>query len=159
MTNGTIFFVCSTFSHFSSLCCAKNSSLISCITERMAKRMQEQSENRILAKSRPMVTNLTSSVATSSSSVDSPNASRSPGILKASSRLVGLTGRPDASANQNSNPDAAWSSQGCPRYSGKSQKVQKIQNPKSQIWPHHFHNITRLCTSHGESLLDRKKDL
>ena len=30
-------------SHFSSLCCAKNFSLISC-TERMAKRMQEQKE-------------------------------------------------------------------------------------------------------------------
>ena len=82
----------------------------------MAKRMQEQSEeNRIVAKSRPMVMNLTSSVATSSSSVDSPIASRSPGILKASSRQVGIPGRPDASANQNSNPDAASSSQGWQR--------------------------------------------
>ena len=79
-------------SHFSSLCCAKNFSLISC-TERMAKRMQEQSEeNRIVAKSRPTTMNLTSSVATSSSSVNSPIASRSPGILKASSRQVGLSG-------------------------------------------------------------------
>ena len=72
-------------SHFSYLCCAKNLSLLSCITERVAKRMQEQSEeNRVVSKSRPMVMNLTSSVATSSSSVDSPIASRSPGILKAS---------------------------------------------------------------------------
>ena len=40
-------------SHCSSLCCAKNSSLISC-TERMAKRMQEQEgDNRIVAKSLP----------------------------------------------------------------------------------------------------------
>ena len=79
----------------------------------MAKRMQEQSEEyRIVAKSRPMVMNLTSSVATSSSSVNSPTALRSLGILKASSRQVGLSGRPDASANQNSNPDAASSSQG-----------------------------------------------
>ena len=31
-------------SHFSSLCCTKNLSLLSCITERMAKRMQEQAE-------------------------------------------------------------------------------------------------------------------
>ena len=45
----------------------------------MAKRMQEQKEeNRIVAKSRPMVMNLTSSVATISSSVDSPIASISP---------------------------------------------------------------------------------
>ena len=37
-------------SHVSFLCCAKKFSLISCITERMAKRMQEQSEeNRIVA--------------------------------------------------------------------------------------------------------------
>ena len=40
-------------SHFSSLCCAKNFSLLSCTTERMAKKMQEQKdENRIVAKSR-----------------------------------------------------------------------------------------------------------
>ena len=58
---------------------------------------------------------LTCSVAASSSSVNSPIASRSPGILKASSRQVGLSGRPDASANQNSNPDAASSSQGWQR--------------------------------------------
>ena len=32
-------------SHFSSLCSAQNFSLISCITERMAKMMQEQSED------------------------------------------------------------------------------------------------------------------
>ena len=64
-----------------------------------------------MAKSRPMVMNLASSVATRSSSVGSPIASRSPGILKASKRQVGLSGRPDASANQNSNPDAASSSQ------------------------------------------------
>ena len=56
--------------------------------------------------------NLTSSVPTCSSSVNSPNASKSPGILKASSRQVGLSGRPGASTHQNSNPDAASSSQG-----------------------------------------------
>ena len=64
---------------FSSLCCVKNFSLISC-TERMAKRMQGQSEeNRIVAKSRPTAMNLTSSVPTCSSSVNSPNASKKPG--------------------------------------------------------------------------------
>ena len=76
-------------SHFSSLCCAKNFSLNSC-TERMAKRMQEQSkENRIVAKSRPTAMNLTSSVAAISSSANSPIASRSTEVLKASSRQVG----------------------------------------------------------------------
>ena len=76
-------------SHFSTLCCAKNFSLIR-FTETMAKRMQEQEgENRIVAKSRPTAMNLTSSVATSSSSVGSPIAWRSLlGILKASSRQV-----------------------------------------------------------------------
>ena len=76
-------------SHFNSLCFAKNFSLISC-TERIAKRMQEQSEeNRIVAKSRPKAMNLTSAVATTSSSVNSPIASRFLGILIASSRQVG----------------------------------------------------------------------
>ena len=85
-------------------------------TERMAKRMQERSEeNRIVAKFRPTAMNLTSSVATSSSSVSSPIASRSPGVFKASSRQVGLSGRLDASTYQNSIPDAASSSQGWQR--------------------------------------------
>ena len=79
----------------------------------MAKRMQEQSEeNRIVAKSSPTSMNLTSSFAASSSSVNSLIASRSPGKLRASSRQVGLSGRLDASSNQNSNPDAVSSSQG-----------------------------------------------
>ena len=106
----------------------------------MAKRMQGQSEeNRIVAESRPMVMNLTSSVASSSSSVDSPIASRRPGVLKASSRQVGLPGRPDASANQNSNPDAASSSQGWQSdaqlfiSTGKLEKVQKILNSKVEF--------------------------
>ena len=86
-------------SHFSSTRYAKNFCLFSCI-ERMAKSMQEQSkENRVVANFRPTAMNLTSSVATSSSSVNSPIASRSPGILKASSRQVGFSGRPGVSTN------------------------------------------------------------
>ena len=121
----------------------------------MAKRMQEQSEeNTIVAKSRPTAMNLTSSVATSSSSLNSPIASRSPGILKTSSRQVGLSRRLDASANQNSNPDATSSSQGWQRDAQlfirnlwqlntkdvqeipKFQKIQRIQNQKKTNWPH-----------------------
>ena len=189
-------------SHFSSLCCAKNFSLISC-TKRMAKRMQEQSEeSKIVAKSRPTAMNLTSSVAASSSSVNSPIASRRRGILKASSRQVGLSGRPDASTSQHSSYDAASSSQGWQRdaqlfiSTGKlvaTDKDQKPLNrqeksvistgelvatenqgysgnpgvpedsedsePQSRIWPHHFRISPGPCTSHGESLLDREKDL
>ena len=73
----------------------------------MAKRMQEQKEeDRIVAKSKPTAMNLTSTVSTSSSSVDHPIASRSPEILKASA------GKPDATARKQSKPDAASSSQG-----------------------------------------------
>ena len=87
-------------SHFSSLCCAQNFSLTSCTTT-MAKRMQEQKEgdNRIVSKSKPTTMNLTSTFSTSSSSVNHPIASKSPGILKAS------TGKPDARARRNSKPD------------------------------------------------------
>ena len=164
--------------HFSSLCCAKNVSLLSCFTERMAKRMEEQSEeNRIVAKSRPMVMNLTISVATSSSSdrLDYPGGLMQPQI-------------------KNSNPDAASSSQGWQRDAqlfistgktvamGKDQKSVNRQeesvistgklvgteyqgcpgNPeipegsedsklKSRSWPHHFH-ISPDCVPHMDKV-------
>ena len=80
VTNGLIFSVCST-STISALSAAPRIS--AWCTERMAKRMQEQSEeNSIVAKSRPTAMNLTSSVATSSSSVNNPIASRSPGYSR-----------------------------------------------------------------------------
>ena len=145
-------------SHFSSLCCAKNFSLTSC-TKRIAKKdARTIKSNRIVAKSRPTAMNLISSVATSSSSVNSRIASRSPVILKASSRQVGLSGRPDASTYQNSNPEAASSSQGwqsdaqlfistvkpvATEYQGCSGNPEVPEDseesePKSRIWPHHF---------------------
>ena len=66
-------------SHFSSTCCAKNSSLISC-PKTMTKRMQEQKgDERIVAKSKSTAMNLSSHVPTSSSSANSPIASESPG--------------------------------------------------------------------------------
>ena len=73
----------------------------------MVRRMQQKTEETAL--------NLTSSVPTSSSSVNSPIASRSPETLKASTRQVEFSGRLDASTNQNSNPDAVSSFQGWPR--------------------------------------------
>ena len=91
-------------SHFSSTCCAKNSSLISC-TKTMAKRMQEQKgEEIIVAKSKSAAMNLSSQVPTSSSSAKSPIASKSPGILIA-------TGKPESRMRRNSKSDAASSSQ------------------------------------------------
>ena len=97
-------------SHFSSLCCAQNFSLTSS-TRTMAKRMPEQEgDNRIVAKSKPTTMNLAVSVSTSSSTVNSPIASKSPGVLKAPCRTEwSSTGKPDA---RDRNHDAASSSQG-----------------------------------------------
>ena len=74
-------------SHFSSVCCGKNSSLISC-PKTLAKRMQEQKgEERNVAKSKSTAMNLSSIVSTSSSSATSPIASKSPGIRKVRGNL------------------------------------------------------------------------
>ena len=95
-------------SHFSSLCCAQNFRLTSC-TKTMAKRMQEQEEeNRIVDKSKPTM-NLVSLVSTSFSTVQSPIASKSPGILKALCRTDwSNTGKLDA---RDRDHDAVSSSQ------------------------------------------------
>ena len=91
-------------SHFSSICCAKNSSLMSC-PKTMAKRMQEQKgQESSVAKSKSTATNLSSTVPTSSSSAKSLIASKSPGMLIA-------TGKPESRTRRNSESDAASSSQ------------------------------------------------
>ena len=97
-------------SHFSLLCCSLNFSLTSC-TETTAKRMQEQEgENRIVAESKPTTMNLAFTVSTSSSTVQNPVTSKSPGILKAPCRTDwSSTGKLDAEEH---NQDAASSSQG-----------------------------------------------
>ena len=75
--------------------------------------MQEQNgDTRTVAKSKPTAMNLAVNVSTSSSSVNSPIASKSPGILKASSRQIGCSGKPDVRKKRNFNPDAASGSQG-----------------------------------------------
>ena len=90
-------------SHFSSTCCAKNSSLISCSKE-MAKRVQEQmEEERIVAKSKSTVVNLSSTDPASSSSPKDADASRGPGELIAS-------GKSESRVRRNSSPDEAPSS-------------------------------------------------
>ena len=66
-------------SHFSSTCCTKNFSLLSCST--MAKRIQEQkNEERVVSKSRLAAMHLSSPIATSSSSASSPIACKSLGM-------------------------------------------------------------------------------
>ena len=58
-----------------------------------------------MAKSKPTVMNLSSTVSASSSSAKDPIASKSLGILR-------VSGKPDARERRNSKPDAASSSQG-----------------------------------------------
>ena len=55
-------------SHFSSVCCVKNSSFIGCTTT-MAKRTKESEEGKIVAKSKPTVLKLSSCDSASSSSI------------------------------------------------------------------------------------------
>ena len=68
MTNGIVFFHLFNVSHFSSLCCVKNSSFIGCPTT-MAKRTKESDEGKIVAKSKPTVLKLSSCDSVSSSSI------------------------------------------------------------------------------------------
>ena len=135
-------------SHFSSTCCTQNSSLISC-TKTMAKRMQEQKEEIIVAKSEPMATNLSSHVPASSSNAKIPIASESPGILR-------VSGKPDARERRNSKTDAAWSSQGrlqdaypcglMDRVAGKPGAPDKSQESweflESESWNFHEEEVT-----------------
>ena len=70
------------YRHFSSVCCSQNFSSTRC-PETMAKRMrQKKGEDKIVGKSMPTTMNLAFTVSTSSSIVQSPTASKSPGILR-----------------------------------------------------------------------------
>ena len=90
--------------NFSSICRTKSSSLINCST--MAKRIQDQKEEeRVVSKSRPAAMNISSFIATSSSTVSSPIASESPGMPIA-------LGKPDSRMSIEPNSfDAASTSQ------------------------------------------------
>ena len=70
-------------SHLNSTCCTKNYILTSCCTK--AKRTQDQKEEkRVVSKSRPAAMNLSSFLATSSSTASSPIASKRLGMPIAS---------------------------------------------------------------------------
>ena len=80
-------------SHFSSTCCTKNSSLISC-PKKMAKRVQEQKEEeRNVAKSRPTAMNLSSTVPATSSSAKNLVTSSDPVKLIATEKPESRMGR------------------------------------------------------------------
>ena len=199
VTNGTIILICST-SAISALSAVPRILAWWAASKGWRKGCKnKKKENRVVAKSRPTVMNLALSVSTSSSSVNSPIASRSLGILRAPSRQIGFSGRPGVSENPNSNPDAASSSQGwqrdalldistgrhvaadkdqkylnhqdknrhrgtcstwIPRISRKSSnsiRFRRFGTRKSNLATS-FLYITTLCWSHGESLLNHKKD-
>ena len=155
-------------SHFSSICCSQSLSSTS-FPETMAKRMQEEKEEeRIVAKSKPTL-NLVSHAATSASPVQSPNASKSAGILRAPCQPDwNSTGRPVAREH---NQDGASSSQVWQRDTEMDESTRRLvaaekdqqllnfhQNPKSArklvasgnsdidgtgtVWPHNLHFIS-----------------
>ena len=91
-------------SQFSSTCCTKNFILISSST--MAKRIQDQKEERVVSKSRPAVMNMSSYfVATSSSAASSP-------IISKSQEMPIASGKPESRMSvEPSSVDAASTSQ------------------------------------------------
>ena len=103
-------------SQFSSTCCTKNFSLRSCST--MAKRIQKQKEKeRVVSESRPAAMNLSSFIATSSSTASSPIASTSPGmpmgvVVRGFPSLCGSSRRSD-SWWRNLSTEGAWRCAGC----------------------------------------------
>ena len=136
-------------SHFSSTCCVKNSSLMSC-PKTMAKRMQEQKgEERIVSKSMPMAINLSSIVSASSSSAKDPIASTGPTNLTAS-------WKPDVRGRRNSKPYVTSSSQvrlqdayldglmervaGKPAATDESQELWEFS--ESESWSNHEKEVT-----------------
>ena len=91
-------------SHFSSTCCAENSSVIKLLQNDGEEDAGTEGEERIVAKSKCTAMNLSSHVPARSSSAKSPIASKSPGILIA-------MGKPESRMRRNSKSDATSSSQ------------------------------------------------
>ena len=104
VTNGTIFFVCST-SAISTPFAALRITVWLAVQKRWRRRCKNRKEEeRSVAKSKSTAMNLSSHVPTSSSSAKSLIASKSPGILTA-------TGKLESRIRGNSESDAASSSQ------------------------------------------------
>ena len=121
----------------------------------MVKRMQEQKEERTVAKSKPMAMNLFSTVSASSSSAKDLIASKGLGELIAS-------GKPDARGRRNSKPDAVSSSQvrlqdaflggsmdevaGKPVATDESQELWEFS--ESESWSNHEKEVTVKLVAH-----------
>ena len=125
----------------------------------MAKRMQEQEgDNRIVAKSKPTTMNLAFSVSTSSSTVNSPIASKSPGILKAPcrtdwSRTGKLVATEEEQEHLNCPEDSVSTGKlVAPGYPGNSGNSGTEGNDED--WPHNLHHFNKLRAAHGEGVLD-----
>ena len=133
--SGTILLICSIAAFSAPLAAPRISALISCCT--MAKRIQERTEEeRVVSKSRPAAMNLSSSIATSSTTASSPFASKSPGMPIAS-------GKPDSRVSINPNSfdasvDSSSATQGCIlwRVNGKAAgKTPRFKKKKIQKTP------------------------
>ena len=149
--------------------------------------MQEQrEENRMVAKSRPTAMNLTSSVPTNSSSVNSPTASRETWCKRKSKfqsrRSVEFSRMAKGCSTVHKHKETCTNRQGSevsesagricrkhretcstriqriPRKPRNSRNFRKLRNRRQNLATS-FPYITRLCASHGESLLDRETDL
>ena len=168
-------------SHFSSLCYTQNFSSISC-PKTMAKRIQEEKEDRIVAESKPTAMNPTSTVSTSSSSVNHPIASKSPGILtrgqeelqtrrrvefsRKAERCCGLMAEVAVKLAATSKSQESCGFSESESWSNHEKEVtvklvasissanSENSTAGSRKWPHNFH-VSSSCTSHGEVLLDR----
>ena len=123
-------------SHFNSQCRVEHFSLTGCNT--MAKTSQSQEDGRTVPKSRPTMVNLASSFSTSSSTVQSPIASRSPGILKASIR-------------------SDWIGPGTPKDSIKTQRRVLKDSIKMQFWTRAQREFSRRTKISGTRIIRRIK--
>ena len=130
--SGTIFFICST-SPISALSFRLSGFQLDQLHQRRKGLQEQKRHSRIVAKSKPTTMNLVVPVSTGSSTLNSPIASKSPGILKTPRRTDwSSTGKPGAGDR---NHDAASSSQGSQKdafygrkYRGNSSRQKKTRN-------------------------------
>ena len=179
--SGTIFFICLT-SAISALSAALRISAWPAAPQRWRKGCKNRrKDNRIVAKSKPTTMNLVFSVSTSSSTVNSPIASKSPGKLKStvetwrkrsqsstassSSRMARrsqlhvrtaskLVATDEDQKHLNYPEDVSTGKFVAPGYPGNSGNSGTEGNDED--WPHQSPYFNKLCAAHGEGFLDRE---
>ena len=103
----------------------------------MAKRMQEQKEeDGIVTKSKPTAMNLTSTVSTSSSSVNHPIASKSPGYSKHPQRNL------TRGQEEIQKPDAASSFEVAEKPAATDKSQESWEFSESESWSNHEKEVT-----------------